>query len=531
MEPKQGSVQEHGPENLTHGAVSSLREDRTRGRPIWRAVAQALNARAPINSLPPELLCLIFSYLDETALYCTPTRICSQWRATALSHARLWSRIDVLSWHALAAIPTLLERSGSAPVDMELQLYRTDPARAVSVESCSAALAAHIEHIKRLHIFAYSFDEFDLVMGPAFTRSSSSLQSLTLCFTQFLGVTVTTHGFSALRSLATMVRLEPGDWMHALDNLILDYSITLEHLFGLLAHTSALKTLYIKQPVYSHPLPSELIDPRVRRLRLRDFICTQTHNWASIFADALSLSQVENIAALPMGPLVDAQPILFGSMGRLRAIALDRSGPMEPQIAFADVHGRRRLLSTNDSMGALLSQSERLRDVECMTLLTSRLGVFRNVVWDLRAVSLDHLRTVIFELPSDAVHGTLPDDQRRRWGNILTALPFHLPSGLPAFRDIVLIPGTAPRAGIALIDVVTALKIVDYLAVYATTPPRLRLANVRFAAGDGDGDRVELQNLQEKVACVVEESWDELICRRWFGMPEYAFGRGVTTAL
>ncbi|KZS99832.1 uncharacterized protein LAESUDRAFT_60420 [Laetiporus sulphureus 93-53] len=103
-------------------------------------VRATLNARLPINRLPPEILTLIFKMLRDPALLTsanswhyenrthaiwdheatnpqnlvTATHACRHWRNVALANASLW---DTLCCNRLgAAVGEFLERSGSVPL-------------------------------------------------------------------------------------------------------------------------------------------------------------------------------------------------------------------------------------------------------------------------------------------------------------------------------------------------------------------------------------------------------------------------------
>jgi F-box-like len=108
------------------------------------------NARAPINSLPPELLSEIFtaiaadprSYLEDTV------SVCRHWRETALNHARLWTTIDFTTpeWR------TNLSRTKEASLSLIVDNLSTD------FNSFVEVLHQNASRIRACELFVNEFD-------------------------------------------------------------------------------------------------------------------------------------------------------------------------------------------------------------------------------------------------------------------------------------------------------------------------------------------------------------------------------------
>ncbi|KAI1788461.1 hypothetical protein LXA43DRAFT_639474 [Ganoderma leucocontextum] len=81
------------------------------------------NAFAPANSLPPELLRQIFSYLNfpsgRNANLIRATHVCKQWRAVALADPALWSSFAL---HSPDGVKECLIRSRDMPLSLALAL-------------------------------------------------------------------------------------------------------------------------------------------------------------------------------------------------------------------------------------------------------------------------------------------------------------------------------------------------------------------------------------------------------------------------
>ncbi|EJD54754.1 hypothetical protein AURDEDRAFT_119144 [Auricularia subglabra TFB-10046 SS5] len=298
---------------------------------------------------------------------------------------------------------------------MRLRLYRAD-AGFPDVQRCASALAQHFVHTEHLSVTSFSLFEFRSVVGPALQRSSPSLRTLYLRICSEISVSGPVRpgdGPLTLRSVAPKVRPVPGGSLPGLRRLVLEYPVTLKQLLKLLAHTPALEVLYLRQGVAADRLPSESIDPGVQQLRLREFVCERTRDWARLFTNILPLAHVKNLAAVPVGPLAPAGRLLFEGMGEICAVGLDGS-QLERYIAFTDVRGYRRLLATEDSLRAVLEQAGPLHDVQCLSILASRLSLTESLLWDLQAMSMDRLRTILYELEGVLLNDELSTAERHR---------------------------------------------------------------------------------------------------------------------
>ncbi|EJD54745.1 hypothetical protein AURDEDRAFT_156525 [Auricularia subglabra TFB-10046 SS5] len=482
-----------------------------------RAAAAELNARAAVNKLPPELLYVIFRHLDVNALRLAPLRVCAHWRRAALSDVQLWTRIHVRSWHALDAVPVLLARSGIAPVDVRLELDRTPVGRAAppDVSRCAAALADHMDHIDALAITVFSPAAFRDVAGTALDRKSASLRKFSVRILSGSPAVLRLQGFTALRHLATTVRPEAGSWLSSLGSLQLDYPVTLDNLLDVLMHASSLQSLRLKCGVLGKPpLRRKSIDPRVRRLRLQEFILEHaSEEWALLFEGILPLAYVQRAAITPVHHFTQDGPFLFKGIGPITAIALNASGT-RLVIAFADMEGHRRLLSISDCLDRtmdVVALDHPLSDIKSVTILATIDWQFMH--WHLHNIPLDGLRTFIFELPYRLLNGVLSLDDSVQ---LFQTLRLHT----PALESIVLTVkrlSHLPDDAVAVIDPVLAVAYIERLVPNPARLPVLRLVNLRLASGD------PLDHLRHYVSGVVETVWDSAASRRWIGMPEYAF--------
>ena len=95
------------------------------------------NAFAPANSLPPELLRQIFSYLNfpqgRNANLIRATHVCKQWRAVALADPALWSSFAL---HSPDGVKECLSRSKDMPLSLSLA-EQPSPTSAAYVQQAS----------------------------------------------------------------------------------------------------------------------------------------------------------------------------------------------------------------------------------------------------------------------------------------------------------------------------------------------------------------------------------------------------------
>ncbi|TCD60945.1 hypothetical protein EIP91_009260 [Steccherinum ochraceum] len=125
---------------------------------------------AKINRLPDELLEKIFSHLIKTATFryrgsaacITPTLVCRRWRDVALSCPRLWCAISVDGEMEMEMVDTLLRRSQSLPIDLDVNCVRAGRTQFLSTDALQRVLE-ELPHTRHLMLFLdkryYSFLE------------------------------------------------------------------------------------------------------------------------------------------------------------------------------------------------------------------------------------------------------------------------------------------------------------------------------------------------------------------------------------
>ncbi|KAL1947442.1 hypothetical protein VTO73DRAFT_14403 [Trametes versicolor] len=118
---------------MRHTAILDLHEDIT--QEIERRLAAILNMRkeisqlrsihnlvAPVNSLPPELLIMIFSLAGDDLV--SVTHVCQHWRDVALHAPGLWTHVGNTSPEG---VKTYLRRSKELPLDISLTVLEFRP--------------------------------------------------------------------------------------------------------------------------------------------------------------------------------------------------------------------------------------------------------------------------------------------------------------------------------------------------------------------------------------------------------------------
>ena len=119
---------------------------------------------SPSSALPPELLSLIFIYAKpkkrvahkipfEVAL----SHVCKFWRNVALGTPGLWNRIDIYSKRSKAWVSPYLERSCQRPLDVYVDIYRSDkafPENLPPLIPFRSIIRKFSEHIHRLRLFS-----------------------------------------------------------------------------------------------------------------------------------------------------------------------------------------------------------------------------------------------------------------------------------------------------------------------------------------------------------------------------------------
>ncbi|KIW69327.1 hypothetical protein PV04_05209 [Phialophora macrospora] len=103
--------------------------------------------------LPDEILRQIFMYIDTHSVdqKFRLSQVCSQWRRVALGQRHLWNRISIMTPLDGIRLPLLLERSGSAALDVQLLWqYRFREPMPTSYERRVAAMRL-VDSRARLH--------------------------------------------------------------------------------------------------------------------------------------------------------------------------------------------------------------------------------------------------------------------------------------------------------------------------------------------------------------------------------------------
>ncbi|KZV80078.1 hypothetical protein EXIGLDRAFT_845888 [Exidia glandulosa HHB12029] len=104
-----------------------------------------LSQAQPVSTLPAELLCRVFEFLD-LADRVTATHVCRQWRSTSLAApAALWCDV-VFRGGPAGVLSDMLERTRDLPVSLDATVMPD------SIDQLSECLMAHMHHIRHLNI-------------------------------------------------------------------------------------------------------------------------------------------------------------------------------------------------------------------------------------------------------------------------------------------------------------------------------------------------------------------------------------------
>lgn len=123
---------------------------------------------SPCSTLPPELLSTIFGYAKpkkrvshRIPFEVTVSHVSKFWRATALNTPSLWDRIDIYSTRAKKWIDDYLERSSRRPLDICIDIYRSDKRRYQNryplgvYKSIIDLISVHLDRIRLLSMLCY----------------------------------------------------------------------------------------------------------------------------------------------------------------------------------------------------------------------------------------------------------------------------------------------------------------------------------------------------------------------------------------
>ncbi|KAI0067971.1 hypothetical protein BV25DRAFT_1818321 [Artomyces pyxidatus] len=152
------------------------------------------NALAPIARLPPEALAMVFAFIaEDCSWYATQAErlawmkvahVSHHWREIALSHARLWTRIEFSSFLSASV---MLTRARAAPITIDVQLLADPYVRPcmsirltcpVNEEALILGLQ-HMWHVSQLRLSVPRLFLFDNLFDK-FPSSAPSLQALSL---------------------------------------------------------------------------------------------------------------------------------------------------------------------------------------------------------------------------------------------------------------------------------------------------------------------------------------------------------------
>ncbi|EJD49685.1 hypothetical protein AURDEDRAFT_112502 [Auricularia subglabra TFB-10046 SS5] len=124
---------------------------------VMLRIRRRVNRLTPVNRLPPELLCHILSIVASQAGTRTSvllSHVCSYWRDLTLDDPRLWTSITIINPRTLPALPVLLARAKTQPVD--LRLYLVDIKG--NEEQAQAALGSLVSHMSHMGKLLVSFN-------------------------------------------------------------------------------------------------------------------------------------------------------------------------------------------------------------------------------------------------------------------------------------------------------------------------------------------------------------------------------------
>lgn len=123
---------------------------------------------SPCSALPPELLSMIFQLAKpkkrmshKISFEVTVSHVSKFWRATALNTPSLWDRIDIYSTRATKWVDDYLERSSRRPLDVYINIYRSDKRRSQNLKPLNGyefiidSIYLHLERIRLFSMLCY----------------------------------------------------------------------------------------------------------------------------------------------------------------------------------------------------------------------------------------------------------------------------------------------------------------------------------------------------------------------------------------
>jgi len=116
---------------------------------------------SPCSTLPPELLSVIFQLAKpkkrvshKVPFEVTVSHVSKFWRAAALSTPFLWDRIDIYSTRAKKWVDDYLERSSRRPLDIYIDIYRSDKRRSKPLDGYESLINSITLHSERIRLFS-----------------------------------------------------------------------------------------------------------------------------------------------------------------------------------------------------------------------------------------------------------------------------------------------------------------------------------------------------------------------------------------
>ncbi|KAL1947452.1 hypothetical protein VTO73DRAFT_14413 [Trametes versicolor] len=137
---------------MRHAAMLTLHEDIAQKTELWPTAVLNLhkeisqlwsihNLVAPVNSLPPELLIMVFSLAGDDLV--SVTHVCQHWRDVALHAPGLWTHVGHTSPEG---VKTYLRRSKELPLDISLTVLE------IPTVGTLRALTAEIHRTRSLRV-------------------------------------------------------------------------------------------------------------------------------------------------------------------------------------------------------------------------------------------------------------------------------------------------------------------------------------------------------------------------------------------
>lgn len=153
-------------------------------------------ASSPVSSLPPELLAEIMS-LAKSGIRSFPhkslpevlySHVSKFWREVSLSTCRLWGSINIYSYHSRHRVNAYLQRSGSTPIHLSIDIHRADrrnarknpPYLSRLLRFLTATLEEVADRMERFHLFCFYEETAVRLLSRTTSLSAHILQYMQL---------------------------------------------------------------------------------------------------------------------------------------------------------------------------------------------------------------------------------------------------------------------------------------------------------------------------------------------------------------